>query len=269
MKRVELHQKGDDFSLYGYIHEPIAGVPVVGSGLRPAIIIFPGGGYQHVSPRESDPPAEVFYSYGYNTFVVTYPVGERAAHLAALKAAVHAVARIRRNAGTLFVDPERIAVMGFSAGGHLAASLAVHWNHPYLITETPDVDAELARPNALVLSYPVLVGGPYTHEGSMEKFCQGDERAQELFSLEKHVSPELCPVFMWHTAEDATVPVENSLLFALSLSRAHIPFEYHVFPSGAHGLSVCTVESGTPHERCSRWVGLAKQWLDDTFQHKL
>ncbi|MEI6875832.1 MAG: alpha/beta hydrolase, partial [Spirochaetota bacterium] len=159
-----------------------------------------------------------------------------ARHPAPLLAAARAISAIRERAATWNIDPERVAVLGFSAGAHLAASLGTMWGDASLLDLMGEAPG-LLRPDALVLCYPVISGGVHRHEGSFLNLTDGDTALMEALSLEKRVSPETPPTFIWATSEDQTVPVENSILFAAALAVAKVPFELHVFERGGHGLS--------------------------------
>ena len=151
------------------------------------------------------------------------------------------IAHIRENAAQYHVRPDAIAVCGFSAGGHLSASSGILWNEP-VIAETLGIENRMARPDAMILSYPVITSGEHAHRGSFE--CLLGERANdaawlERLSLERRVDGTTPPTFLWHTFADELVPVENALLLASALRRADVPFELHIFPEGIHGLSRC------------------------------
>ena len=178
--------------------------------------------------------------------------------------------RIRENAAQWRVDPEKIAVCGFSAGGHLAASLGTLWNDPEFLKHY-DSHGGQNRPNAMILGYPVITADEFAHEGSLRHVsgCQPGEPGYEYFSLEKHVTKDTCPAFLWHTMDDDCVPVENSFAMAAALHRAGIPCEAHFFPSGIHGLSVCTQEIGMPHPHNAQWMDLCLRWLESTFGYTL
>ena len=251
--------------LVGYLHdkEPEA---MPDRLERPAVVICPGGGYEFCSSREADPPAFAFFSQGYHVFVLYYSVGEQAQDMCPLIDLSRSVMLIRENAAEWGVVPDKIAVCGFSAGGHLAASLGTLWNHAAL-KEKIDTRGGQNRPNALILGYPVITAGAFAHRGSIDRLTGGRRDAQslEFWSLENRVSADTPPAFLWHTFSDGAVPVENSLLFASALRRAGVPFECHVYPEGEHGLSMCTHEVGRENVHCATWFGLCAQWLNTLF----
>lgn len=273
------------------------------------VLIFPGGGYNHLSARESGPVQDAFYKAGYRAAVFNYSVSDAPLGLRPLKEAAYAAGRIRQ----LFSGP--LYFCGFSAGAHLAASLGVHWDdsdweggelfpevykalkqRPIVIDDHSDLSLKAEkleenllptdlRPDGMILCYPVITSGVYAHEGSFERLLgterayvekygdpTGYRRARQWFSLETAVHDTTPPCFLWQTAEDQSVPVENSLLFAESLIRAGISPELHIYPRGKHGMSlavseVCPAESGfkaDPH--VADWFRLATQWLAYTFE---
>lgn len=231
---------------------------------RKSIVICPGGGYAYRSPREAEPIALVFASMGFNCFVVAYRVAP-AVHPAALHDVAHAVAWVRAHHEEFHADPNAIAVMGFSAGGHAAGSLGVHWHDAALMAQfglTPDE----ARPNAMVLCYPVITGGAFAHRGSFVNLtgCE-DVGVHEAYSLETKVTDLTPPTFLWHTFEDGAVPVENTLMMASALRRAAVPTEVHIFPKGGHGLALCNPLTSTEPEQnlpeCAKWTEMAARFL--------
>jgi acetyl esterase/lipase len=227
-----------------------------GERRRGAVAIFPGGGYAYTSPREAEPVALQFNAAGFHAFVIHYSVAPRR-HPQPLLDASRALRVIRENASSWKVRPDMVAACGFSAGGHLAASLGVHWDAPY-------VDE---RPDALILCYPVISAGKFAHRGSFENLLgpEPGAEAERQASLEFRVDGRTPPSFLWHTYDDASVPVENSLLFARALREKGVPFELHVFPKGRHGLSLATEETddGTygADPRVAAWMGLCVEWL--------
>ncbi|MCI1135960.1 alpha/beta hydrolase [Enterococcus gallinarum] len=233
--------------------------------LRPAIIICPGGGYEFLSDREAEPIAIKMMSFGFQAFVLHYSIKPHVYPLA-LQELAASVQLIRQNHSQWHVDPEKIIVAGFSAGGHLAASLGVFWQEDFL-TETLSGANHEWCPNGLLLSYPVLSSGEFAHEGSFRALLGNryDEQKAQL-SLEKQVSRNTPPTFLWHTLEDGLVPAENSLLFAKQLRKFDIPYELHIFPRGGHGLSLGTKEtaSGGEHaieDSVVRWLELFADWV--------
>lgn len=228
---------------------------------RRAVLILPGGGYHFVSAREGEPIALKFLAAGMNCFILWYSVAPDAVFPTALRQAARAMTVIRGRADEFGIDPAHVAVMGFSAGGHLAASLGVLWNDPCADIGAP---ARETRPDALALSYPVITSGVLAHRGSFDHLLgdtRGDGGALDFVSLEKRVHPDVPPTFLWHTGEDAVVPVENSLLFAAALRENKVPFEMHIFPNGGHGLALADEETGSVQKRCQAWVPLCIEWL--------
>lgn len=231
----------DDLTPYGGLH-PRHG----------ALIVIPGGGYNHVSARESDPVALRFLAHGVDTFILHYPVGadiSREKPVDTLEALVNHLVEHAQEYG---IDPGRIAIIGFSAGGHLAASYATLRGGRNI--------------SAMILGYPVITSGDKAHTGSFDMLCQSEEE-RRLYSLEKRVDSSCVPTFIFHSADDATVPVDNSLLFASALAENGVPFELHIYPSARHGTSVGTDEVGIRNPVFAGWFGNALRWLFDIWDY--
>ncbi len=239
---------------------------------RGAVLICPGGGYRFCSAREGEPIALRFIAAGYHAFVLEYTTKAHhpdMKHPQPLLDAARAMTVIRQHAAQWNVDENKIAVCGFSAGGHLAASLATLGERDYLKNAA---GIENHIPNALILAYPVISSGEFTHKGSFDNLlgvnASQDER--DSISLEKQVSDITPPTFLWHTFSDTVVPVENSLIFARALKRNNIPFELHIYPDGGHGLSLADEATTTdpngimPHVQT--WMALCIQWINKIFK---
>lgn len=272
-EKFEIQLKGSEFkaNLFTYFHEN--SVEMDPERKRPVVLICPGGGYAMTSDREAEPIAMKFLGMGYHAAILRYSVAP-ARYPEALLQLASAVALLREHAEEWHIDADKIAVQGFSAGGHLAASLGVFWNKPF-VAEALGIDAEKVRPNGMILCYPVISSGEKGHMGSFENALgvdfENEEKLQAL-SLEKCVSVDTPPAFLWHTAADELVPVENSLLFFQALHALNIPAEMHIYPVGAHGLSLATKETSVSangfgiQPECESWIGLAGDWLAHTFK---
>lgn len=200
---------------------------------RPAILILPGGGYHHTSPRESEPVALRFAAMGYAAFVLHYSCAP-SVFPTALREAAMAMRYIRQNAEQFEIDSSKVAALGFSAGGHLCGCLGTLFDSQ----EVADLGTpEQLRPDALALCYPVAVSWGRTHEGSFENLCGGDGSLRKRLSMDALVRPDMPPVFLWHTRDDASVPCRNSLILAQALEEAGVDFVLHVYRKGIHGLS--------------------------------
>ena len=199
----------------------------------PAVLILPGGGYNHVSEREAEPVALRFAARGWNAFVLTYSVGSHK-FPTALREAAMAMRWIRENGAETETAADMVAAMGFSAGGHLCGTLGTMYDCPELADIGP---AALLRPDALGLCYPVAVSWGNTHEGSFRYLCGEDAALRRRLSLDTLVRPDMPPVFLWHTRDDETVPVRNSLILAQRLEEAGVDFAMHIYRKGRHGLS--------------------------------
>jgi acetyl esterase/lipase len=227
-----------------------------GDEARGAVIVAPGGGYGGQAAHEGEPVARFFNEQGYHAFVLLYRVTPHR-NPEPLMDAARAVRLVRANAADWKVKPDKIAVLGFSAGGHLMGSLAVFFDGGDAASDDP-VARISSRPDAAVLCYPVISSGKFAHVGSFENLLgkESTPEQRETMSLEKHVRPDTPPTFLWSTSDDSGVPVENSLLFAMALREKGIPFEMHVFPHGPHGLGLAPKDPVV-----SQWAPLCAQWL--------
>lgn len=237
---------------------------------RPAVLIIPGGGYEMTSDREAEPIAMQFIAHGIHAFILRYSVAPSRYPVALLEAA-QAVQTIREHADEWHVNPDAILVIGFSAGGHLAANLATSSSDSTL--EQHGYELSKVKPNGLILAYPVITSGPYAHRGSFDALLGDlaqDEHALESVSVERFVDSNTPPTFLWHTMPDDCVPVENSLLFLQAAHQAGVPVEAHFFPTGGHGLALGTKETawqGTNgiEPAVQSWIDLCFAWVDRNF----
>lgn len=246
--------------LHTYLLEP-AHVPQQ----RPAVIVCPGGGYGFTSKREGEPVALQYNARGFQAFVLWYSVAPDVWPTALLELA-YTVAYVRSHANEWGINPDKIIIEGFSAGGHLAASLATFWNRDF-VWKALGVEQEMVKPNGAILSYPVITSGEYAHRGSFENLL-GDryEELLDVVSLEKQVGNQNPPTFIWHTYTDQAVPVENSLFLVEALRKHQIPVELHIFPEGPHGLSLANRETISAlgekeYTAVQPWMDLSCTWI--------
>ena len=220
-------------NITSYLHE--------GDEKRPCILVVPGGGYCVVSPTEGELVARKFYEKGYQTFVLTYTVNflQRVPlKMQPLQDISRAVRYIRSRAEEFSVKENELTVCGFSAGGHLCGSLCVHYED---IQDPSEKYSKISnRPDSAILSYPVITSGEKAHRGSFIALLGEDASPEELeyMSLEKQVTEQTPPCFLWATATDETVPVENSEMFIRSCREKGVPCAFHMFTRGKHGLSL-------------------------------
>ncbi len=224
-----------------------------------AVVVCPGGGYHALAMgHEGHDVAAWLNKIGISTFVLEYRRAPKYAHPVPLMDAQRAIRLVRSSAKEWEIDPRRIGILGFSAGGHLASSAGTHFDTG--VPESPDpVERVSSRPDFMILAYPVIsFVTEYTHEGSKRNLLgeHPDDRLVSEMSSELQVSPETPPTFLVHTSEDTGVPPQNSILFYMALHRAGVPAEMHIFEKGRHGLGLA------PHAPAfSRWPDLAETWL--------
>ena len=239
---------------------------------RPLVLICPGGAYAYTSPREGEAFAMQFLAMGYHAAVLKYSCAP-AVFPTSLTELASAMILIRQHAQEWHVDPDKIIVLGCSAGGHLAASLATLWDEDFLAEalKLDKTDHKLLKPDGLILCYHVITSGEFAHRGSFENLL--GEKEEELggeLSLETRVSEKVPPVFIWHTYTDGSVPVENSLLFVNALRKAGVSTEFHMYPCGGHGLGLanrltCARDGSAVQEECTSWIPLVHTWIESRF----
>lgn len=236
-----------------------------GDRKRPCMIVCPGGGYSMCSQREAEPIALQFLPDGFNVFVIRYSVAPHR-FPTQLREVAALMELIYRNADEWNCDTSKIAIIGFSAGGHLAA----HYSTMYDCKEVREVFPESKPVNASVLCYAVITADPAGgHMGSFDNLLGKTERTKDeidYFSCDRNVKETTPPAFLWHTAEDNCVPVINSILYAKALSEKKVPFELHIYPYGCHGAATCdkhtldNVDDKMLHN--TAWIPAARKWLE-------
>jgi len=222
-----------------------------------AIIVCPGGGYQHLADHEGGPVAEWLNSIGVTAFVLKYRLGPTYHHPAPLQDAARAIRTVRVRAKEWQLDPQRIGILGFSAGGHLAATAGTHFDSGQADAADP-VERVSSRPDLMILIYPVITMRESTHGGSKLNLLGKEPSAAlvKLLSNEEQVAKATPPTFLVHTMTDASVPVENSMMFAAALRKAGVPFEFHLYERGPHGFGLGTKDPilATWPARCADWL---------------
>ena len=268
-KKIEIKARGMEAvgNLYTYFLD--SSIEMRPNEKRPVILMCPGGGYEMTSDREAEPMAMQFLAMGYHVAVLRYSVCP-VRYPAALLQVAESVLYLKEHADEYHIDPEKIVVQGCSAGGHLAANYGIAWNSPFLTKLMGlENDPERLRVAGLLLCYPVITSGEKAHEESFRNLLgeQYEEKKEEL-SLENQVTPDTPPTFLWHTATDETVPVENSLYFFQACLQQGVSAELHIYPVGGHGLSLANEETCRANgigvqKECQSWIGLAQTWLEE------
>ncbi|MGV3587742.1 MAG: alpha/beta hydrolase [Adhaeribacter sp.] len=228
---------------------------------RAAIVVCPGGGYRNLAAHEGQPLAELFAAQGIVGAVLTYHISPEK-HTLPYADACRAIRLLRNQAAELNIDATRVGIMGFSAGGHLAATVATQ---PELFKDPQDnlAGKVSARPDRVILGYPVISFQEFAHKGSAEALLgkNVDEKLLQQFSNDQQVTAQNPPAFLFHTADDAGVPVENSLRFAAACSKNKVPFALHVYPHGRHGVGMAL-----DNPALKSWTTLLVDWLAEWSQ---
>ena len=234
---------------------------------RPCLLVCPGGGYRRVSQREGEPIALHFLPHGYNVFVLWYSVSPNR-FPTQLREVAAAMELLYEYAEAWHCDTEKIAIMGFSAGGHLAA----HYSNAYHWPEVREMFPQSKPVQASLLCYPVITADPkHAHLGSFQNLLGKEtltEEEQLRFSCNKLVTDQTPPTFLWHTRRDQVVPVMNALLYGQALAEQNVSFAMHIYPEGVHGLA--TVDAVTNNEISPAaalavdWLEAARKWLSFT-----
>lgn len=231
-------------------------IPFIHPDSESAVIICPGGGYGFLADHEGAPIAELLNRAGISAFVLKYRVAPHQ-QPAPLTDGQRAIRYVRAHAEEYGIQPSKIAVLGFSAGGHLTAMLGTVYDEGQPEHADP-IERVSSRPDRVILCYPVITMESYGHAGSRENLL-GPEASDELviaYSAEKQVKADAPEAFIWHTSDDGAVPVQNSLRYALALGEHGIPYDLHVFEKGSHGLGLAE-----DNVAVSAWSGLCLTWL--------
>ncbi len=224
----------------------------------PCVVVYPGGGYAGRAAHEGAPIAEFFNSRGLQAVVVDYRVAPNR-HPAPIADAQRAIRLVRAHASEWGIDPDRVVVCGFSAGGHLAASTLVWEDALPAGWERDAADAYSCRPNGGILCYPVIsVESDFGHVNSGKRLLgeEAYEVEKHRFALYQYITEETPPAFLWHTSEDEAVNVKNSLIFCEKLRDSRVPFELHIYPHGRHGLGLAEDKPDICH-----WADQAADWI--------
>ena len=222
-----------------------------------AVIVCPGGGYSHLADHEGRPVAEWLNTLGITAFVLKYRVGPRYHHPAPLLDAARAIRTVRARATEWRLDPNRLGILGFSAGGHVVSTIGTHFDRGNTDAADP-IERVSSRPDLMILIYPVITMREFTHAGS-KKMLLGENPSADLVKLlsnDEQVTRETPPAFLVHTSDDPGVPVENSLRFAEALRKEKVPVEVHIYEHGPHGFGLGGKDPilSTWPQRCAEWL---------------
>jgi len=269
-KKILLDETDENIYLEAYIADKI------GDYVRKAILVIPGGGYGNIcSDREGEPIAMAFMPYGYNAFVLHYSVStvnDRKFPNQLIEAS-KAIKHIRDNADEYNINPDKVFATGFSAGGHLCASLGILWNMKE-VYDAVDMPYGYNKPTGIMPIYPVIT--PEYHMVSFENLLGKENCTPELLektNLYKHVNKDSAPAYIMHTSNDGVVDVRNSLLLANAYAEAGLEFELHVYPDAPHGVALGNeiTECNQPkyNNPCiAKWIENASLWADSIIKRK-
>jgi acetyl esterase/lipase len=232
-------------------------IPFPASRPAPTILVLPGGGYGTRAAHEADPIAQWVHSLGLSAAVLHYRHAPHR-HPVPLHDAQRGVRLLRARASAWSVDPSRIAILGFSAGGHLAASVANFGADGDAAASDP-VERESARVQACIACYAVISAGSHGHQGSFVNLLgeTPDPQLRQRLSLETSVGAGNPPTFIWHSADDQAVPVQNALLYAQALVEHRVPVALHVYPHAPHGIGLGFTFPGSART----WTAACAEWL--------
>ena len=249
MEKITLWNEGEYTFPLAFEFEPNMRPYLIDDGeVHPCMIVLPGGGYAVVVPPEGEIVAKRFNELGYNCFVMTYTTNQLMREPVmdqAMNDLARAIRLVRMNADKYRVDPDKVYICGFSAAGHVCASVCDYWDE--IEDGDPVLNDYSCRPDAAILSYPVITSGEYAHKDSFrflldaDIYDRTDDEAKALldrYSLEKNVKETNPPCFIWQTETDDLVPVQNSYLYAAALKEKGVPYKHITFPEGPHGLSI-------------------------------
>lgn len=257
---VYLREDNPQITLKTYISEDEAELQM---GPRDAVIVIPGGAYYFWSDREGEPVVKKFFAEGFNAFLLHYSIHPHAAFPTPLQDISRAIIHIKEHAEEYNVNPDRIFVCGFSAGGHLAASIGTMWDSEEA-KPWPDMPYGQNKPCGMILCYPwISIDDPLVHCGCAENICNFNvtEEAINKWSCNKRVTENAVPAYIWTTASDTDVHPDNSLVMAQALGAKGIPYELHIFSSGPHGAALCNKE--TSHGAPTLEIPDAATWIDE------
>lgn len=222
------------------------------------IVVLPGGGYRNLSDvKEGSAVAEYLNSIGISAFVLKYRLGPKYGQPNQLLDASRAMRMVRSRPAEWGIDPNRIGILGFSAGGHLASTMATHFDSGNS-NATEELEKVSSRPDLQILIYPVITMGEFTHKGSKQNLL-GENPSEELiqkYSNELQITKDTPPAFIVHGLDDKTVPIENSLQYVQALRKNGVPFEFHLYEHGPHGFGL-----GGNDPILSTWKDRLTAWL--------
>lgn len=231
-------------------------VPFIVENSDKVVIVLPGGGYEHRADHEGAPVAEWLNQNGISAFVLHYRLSPKQQRIP-LEDGQRAICYVRAHAAHYGIHPSKIAILGFSAGGHLAAMTGTVYEKQS-VTVAGVTQSISSRPDAMILCYPVITMEHYGHEGSRLSLLGAEASPEQIraHSAEQCVTAQTPPTFIWHNTDDDVVPVQNSLQMAMALEQHHVPFELHIYESGGHGQGLAL-----EHPVMGNWTKQCMIWL--------